>query len=74
MVLPMDMKNLRMLLPEPGISVLHTYPNVAPDPSMYCPSVLMTPFGPAPYLMMLTEPVAWLVVIRDRSKVRLYQI
>jgi hypothetical protein len=33
-----------------------TYPKVAPDPSIYCPSVLITPFGPAPYLMMLTEP------------------
>ena len=32
------------------------YPNVAPDPSMYCPSVLMMPFGPAPYLKMLTVP------------------
>ena len=33
-----------------------TDPKVAPDPSMYCPSVLITPFGPAPYLMILTEP------------------
>jgi len=32
------------------------YPKVAPDPSIYCPSVLITPFGPAPNLMMLTEP------------------
>jgi hypothetical protein len=33
-----------------------TYPKVAPEPSMYCPSVLMMPFGPAPYLKMLTVP------------------
>jgi len=39
-VLPIDMKN----------------PNVAPEPNMYCPNVLITPFGPAPYLIMLTEP------------------
>lgn len=32
------------------------YPNVAPEPSMYCPSVRMMPFGPAPYLKMLTVP------------------
>lgn len=36
------------------------YPNVAPDPSMYCPSVRITPLGPAPYRMMLTEPV-WML-------------
>jgi hypothetical protein len=34
----------------------NAYPKVAPEPSMYCPSVLITPFGPAPYLIMLTEP------------------
>ena len=33
------------------------YPNVAPDPTIYCPKLLITPFGPAPYLMMLTEPL-----------------
>ncbi len=32
------------------------YPNVAPEPSIYWPSVLITPLGPAPYLMMFTEP------------------
>ena len=32
------------------------YPKVAPDPSMYCPKLRMTPFGPAPYLMILTDP------------------
>lgn len=32
------------------------YPNVAPDPSMYWPNVRMMPFGPAPYLKMLTVP------------------
>lgn len=39
-MLPMDIKN----------------PKVAPEPIIYCPSVRPTPFGPAPYLMMLTEP------------------
>lgn len=34
-----------------------TYPKVAPDPTIYCPRVLITPFGPAPYLMMFTEPI-----------------
>lgn len=33
-----------------------TCPKVAPDPSMYCPRERITPFGPAPYLMMLTDP------------------
>ncbi len=32
------------------------YPKVAPEPIIYCPSVLITPFGPAPYRMILTEP------------------
>jgi len=41
--------------------VEQTYPNVAPEPSIYWPRVLMTPFGPAPYLMMLTDPVVLLV-------------
>ena len=36
---------------------LASYPNVAPEPSMYCPSVLMGPLGPAPYLMMLKPPI-----------------
>ena len=33
-----------------------TNPNVAPDPAIYCPSVRMTPFCPAPYLIMFTVP------------------
>lgn len=32
------------------------HPNVAPDPSMYWPSVRMMPFGPAPYLKIFTVP------------------
>lgn len=32
------------------------YPNVAPEAPMNWPSVLMIPFGPAPYLKMLTVP------------------
>lgn len=34
-----------------------SYPNVAPEPSMYCPNVLMGPLGPAPYRMMLKPPM-----------------
>lgn len=33
-----------------------TYPNVSPEPSMYCPKVLIGPLGPAPYLMILKPP------------------
>ncbi len=32
------------------------YPNVAPEPSIYCPNVLMGPFGPPPYLIMVNPP------------------
>ena len=45
-----------MLLGE-VLQIIRTYPNVAPDPSMYCPRVLVTPLGPAPYLMMLKPPI-----------------
>lgn len=60
MVLPIPMKNLIE-----GISKqshfahrVQTNPNVAPDPAMYCPRDLITPFGPAPYRIMLTLPVS----------------
>lgn len=33
-----------------------TDPKVAPDMAMYCPSVLMMPLGPAPYLKMVVVP------------------
>ena len=33
------------------------YPKVRPDPSMYCPSVLVTPLGPAPNLIMENPPI-----------------
>ena len=36
--------------------LLPTYPNVTPEPAMYCPKVLIGPLGPAPYLMMLKLP------------------
>lgn len=57
MTLPIDMKKLGEALADvelggPGAA----YPNVAPEPSIYCPSVLMIPLGPAPYLKMLTVP------------------
>lgn len=38
------------------------YPKVTPDPSMYCPSVLVIPFGPAPNLIILKPPVRSLSV------------
>ena len=38
-----------------------TNPNVAPEPSMYCPNVRMMPFWPAPYRKMFTVPVPSLV-------------
>lgn len=61
MTLPMDMKKLEerlgAIIQEPSQRGKdQPYPNVAPEPSMYCPSVLMMPFGPAPYLKMLTVP------------------
>lgn len=34
-----------------------SYPNVAAEPSMYCPKVLMGPLTPAPYLIMLKPPI-----------------
>lgn len=42
----------------PGQTPYSNHPNVAPDPSMYCPRVRITPLGPAPYLMMFTLPGA----------------
>ena len=33
-----------------------TYPNVAPDPTMYLPRVRITPLGPAPYWKIVTVP------------------
>jgi len=53
------MKNLARRQHKPSNAIwLATDPNVAPEPSMYCPSDLITPFGPAPYLIMLTLPMA----------------
>lgn len=59
MVLPMDMKKLHdqtLAANSKPTAVGTAHPKVAPDPSIYCPNVLITPFGPAPYLMILTEP------------------
>ena len=61
--LPIDMKNLTACqscsLPYAD-KINHVeellYPKVAPEPSMYCPRVLIGPLGPAPYLMMLKPP------------------
>ncbi|EMC98535.1 hypothetical protein BAUCODRAFT_58824, partial [Baudoinia panamericana UAMH 10762] len=32
------------------------HPNVAAEPSMYCPSVRSMPFGPGPYRMIFVAP------------------
>ena len=50
-----------------------TCPNVAPDPSIYWPSVLMIPLGPAPYLKILTVPEtvsAWVAPKKRRLQIR----
>lgn len=33
-----------------------TYAKVAPEPTMYFPSILMTPVDPAPYWNIVTTP------------------
>lgn len=38
-----------------------TNPKVAPDMAMYCPSVLMIPLGPGPYLKMVVVPACALI-------------
>lgn len=51
MVVPMPMKNLFNISPNIRLSQVHrgqSYPNVKEDPIMYCPSVLIMPFGPGP--------------------------
>jgi hypothetical protein len=50
MVLPIPMKNLIEEISKQSHCAheLETNPNVAPDPAMYCPRDLITPFGPAP--------------------------
>ena len=72
-MLPIDMKNLSQSKALADQHSAHTqsiehvlvkYPNVAPEPSMYCPNVLIGPFGPAPYLIILKPP---------RSHVRLHE-
>lgn len=64
MTLPIDMKNLVPDLPSVRsyfvadlFALSMAYPKVAPEPSMYCPKVLIAPFGPAPYLMILSPPL-----------------
>jgi hypothetical protein len=58
MVVPMPMKNLFMAsAPAPCISERpSSYPNVAADPSIYCPNVRIMPLAPGPYRMMLVAP------------------
>ena len=61
-----------------GASVLITLPidmkkpNVAPEPSIYVPSILKGPCVPAPYLMILKPPAR--VNCRSRFAVAAYQI
>ena len=55
-MLPMDIKNLLVSADVQKLAEKQHYPKVAPDPIIYCPSVRPIPFGPAPYLIMLTEP------------------
>jgi len=43
-----------------GRDLAKPYPKVAPEPSMYCPSVLIGPFGPPPYLIMVNPPLCCL--------------
>ena len=33
-----------------------TYPNVAAEPAIYCPNVLIKPFGPGPNRMIFVAP------------------
>ena len=56
--LPTDMKNLLRSGQKTPTSIIlcAAYPNVAPEPAIYCPSVLITPLGPAPYRKMVTVP------------------
>lgn len=69
MTLPIDMKNLipdlasiRSFLNGDPFALFVAYPKVAPEPSMYCPKVLIAPFGPPPYLMTLTPPSQFILV------------
>lgn len=41
----------------PRKPMFKTYPNVAPEPSMYLPRVRITPLGPAPYWKIVTVPI-----------------
>lgn len=59
MTLPMDMKNLcadLLARKDDVVDSAGTDPKVAPDMAMYCPSVLMMPLGPAPYLKIVVVP------------------
>ena len=37
--------------------MIGTYPNVTPEPIMYCANVLRGPLGPAPYLIIVKAPI-----------------
>ena len=53
---PIDMKNLSLLAMCENLGGERACPNVAPEPSMYCPSVRIGPCAPAPNLMMFVAP------------------
>ena len=68
MTVPMDMKKLQGGSAHSCIEKgRRTYPNVAAEPAMYCPSVLITPLGPAPYLKMFVAPSMVSVESRGRG-------
>lgn len=50
------------------------YPNVAPDPAIYVPRLRITPLGPAPYLMILTEPSNCQTILLKWYRMSKYQI
>jgi len=37
------------------------YPNVAAEPSMYCPRLRMTPLGPGPCLKIVYPPIGMIL-------------
>jgi len=66
---PIDMKKLPRALGQQNSTDYErrsrrvcTHPNVAADPTMYCPKVLITPAEPAPNRMILVDPERLLLV------------
>jgi hypothetical protein len=59
-VMPIDIKKLcpsiNLNAPQYPFPVLVTYPNVAAEPIIYCPSVRNMPLGPGPYRIIFVAP------------------